>query len=544
MLTSANRRYRSLIYTYTLVLVCVCLLMACTGDPTILTPLEKKLRVHDGESREFHSTLYYPKGLSLHYPGYIIGIQKVDREILRDPSVDTWFPSFLRNDAAYFEGERNLRWGLGTKRLLAKVVDDRKAQFVAHVTRYSQTIANGYAFGDECILYNAFDSPWFYERQVDGAEPDKRNLSKVIHWKRCEGAPDWEGDVLGKNTFYANGEPALKALGAFVARDLGGNGYTHVLLLVMGWNTAQDEAVRNFNDIVGNILEAARETLPARSQGTESAPFRPLVIGVTWPSYWSTGLLNMLSYTNKAHDADELGISWLNLLLNEILPAAIGDEKTPLVVVGHSFGARAVTRAAFSSPALKSQDAATIAPDAATIASKAALIVGLQGAVSINRFGRDAGDEGAPYRDFARLTSTRIVLTASKWDTAAGGPIFWYDPSGSISSYNKACARQAPWHKETFRCMVASDRSGLLSGDRASEPFRICDRDGTGCRTLGQRIDIANDARVLYVDISDEITRYNTLGTGGNAHNDVYRLPMGRLLWTLIQSFVPSRGGH
>ncbi|EOV8180916.1 hypothetical protein ACOIQQ_005466, partial [Raoultella planticola] len=89
----------------------------------------------------------------------------------------------------------------------------------------------------------------------------------------------------------------------------------------------------NFNDITGNIITASFEqrkeadTNPSaklnrmvvtRSRVIEpkeekyNRDFRPLVIGITWPSYWSTGLVNVVSYPNKANDADELGLIWLN----------------------------------------------------------------------------------------------------------------------------------------------------------------------------------------------------------------------------------------
>jgi len=138
-----------------------------------------------------------------------------------------------------------------------------------------------------------------------------------------------------------------------VAHDLRSDGYTHVLVLVMGWNTAQDEAIRNFNDMVGNLVEAAKE-----GPGSPQTAFRPLLIGISWPSYWYHSLINGFSYLNKANDADELGISWINLLVNRELPRAMekAHVKVPVVMIGHSFGARVVTRVAGASPRAKSPE--------------------------------------------------------------------------------------------------------------------------------------------------------------------------------------------
>ena len=52
------------------------------------------------------------------------------------------------------------------------------------------------------------------------------------------------------------------------------------------------------------------------------------------------------------------------------------------------------------------------------------LAVGLEGAVSVNRFIKDKSSEGAPYRDFAQI-GTKIVLTASDRDEATKTPV-WY----------------------------------------------------------------------------------------------------------------------
>jgi hypothetical protein len=271
-----------------------------------------------------------------------------------------------------------------------------------------------------------------------------------------------------------------------------------------------------------------------------------LVIGVSWPSYWSKGITNVFSYGNKAKDADDLGISWLNLLVNRELPEAMeaARVKVPLVLIGHSFGVRAVTRAAAASPALNSKaDRASM-----EIYSGANLVIGLQGAVSINRFwpgteGDPPGDEGSPLRDFSKLKSTRFAFTASSHDSAAGGPKFWSNPSGYIKSYRLACdAQSTDWRRKVFHCLSAHDTSGLnasLAGRKRWEGFKVCEYgNSSDCRYVGDSISIV-DRRVLYIDASDGITEFNTLGTGGNAHSDIYRLPMGRLLWMLISSLAP-----
>ena len=551
------------------------LLTGCSTPATLLTQYETGLDVHDGVSREFHSSLYYPKGLALQYPGYLIGIQKGDQSIVHGPKLaclaagappeDCPFPNFLKAKPEYFAQEKDTRWQLGSLELMGKIRSDSKSLFVQHITRFAfekdsdvtepKQVEHPYPYVDSCYLYNAFESSALRSASKASSETEKPwvDLRGVIAWKDCAGAPSWEKGDIKRTEFYDNGVPAIESLGSFIAQDLRSNGYTHILILVMGWNTAQDEAIRNFNDITGNLIEAAKEGACASTEcagtgkvASNELPFRPLIIGITWPSFWTTSILAPLSFPTKAHDADELGISWLNLLANKVLPKAITDSGTavpiPIILIGHSFGGRAVTRAVSASSALKESDGKPY--------SGASLAIVLEGAVSINRFEpcagkfECAGDEGAPLRDFKKL-NTKLVFTASAHDTAAGGPVFWSDPSGSIKNYDLACGSSAAWRDGVFRCLRASDISGRtasLSGMNRWVGFQICDqRNEKDCKRVGQKLTFGDqDGKAIYIDASDGITEFNTLGTGGGAHSDIYRLPMGRLLWMVVNSFAPA----
>ncbi len=118
--------------------------------------------------------------------------------------------------------------------------------------------------------------------------------------------------------------------------------YTHVIVYSTGWNTAPEESVARY----AQSLDAME--LASSDAGLE---FKPLLIGITWPSNWR---LPVLSYQNKANDADEIGQVWGGYLLNETIPAAmtnvgVGSADQPIfVVIGHSFGARALATATSS----------------------------------------------------------------------------------------------------------------------------------------------------------------------------------------------------
>jgi hypothetical protein len=318
----------------------------------------------------------------------------------------------------------------------------------------------------------------------------------------------------------------------------------------MGWNTSQDEAIRNFNDIVGNMMDAAEDKqFSARFKdggADEREPFRPLVLGVTWPSYWNTSKLDIFSYFDKADDADELGLTWLNVLVNRTIPLVVAQAQKDangnpapgsnlrVVLIGHSFGARAAMRALFSGPVLN-PPVVRVAPEVGPVPDPMVdLAVGLEGAVSVNRFIKDKSSEGAPYRDFAQI-GTKIVLTASDKDEATNAPV-WYEPSGATRTWKKVCNSA----KNVFDCWNASDAINYgQDGKIASGDFTVCPAGVDGkCVPESTFPQDSNDRRVLYVNTTDGITTYNTPGTGGGAHSDIYRLPMGRLLWTLTETYA------
>ncbi|BBU30268.1 hypothetical protein BTHE68_40020 [Burkholderia sp. THE68] len=454
------------------------LLGACGATPTVMQSAEKNLQVDGPNEQKFHSVLYFPKGEALHYPGDIVALEKSPQSIIGGPSVNlSGAAGFLHADAQYVidEPPRGLS-GRTEDRIKHFQKSDSKAMFVSHIVRYrvyAPSNDSAYQMVDQCFVYNAFTAKGVVENAADG------RLTRLTGWLRCTDkskggngtnvAETSENSLASAasfqarsiDTLYGDGLAALKPLENQLTQDVQRDGYTHLLVVVMGWNTSQDEAIRNFNDIVGNIVEAAyppdislsdERKKDIRRPG-KPLPFRPLVIGVTWPSFWSNRLSNFLSYKNKAGDADELGLSWLNVLLNRTLPCVLKSTARPdgqiqlrTVLIGHSFGARAATRALFSSPMLETGTTSLGPPK-----SPIDLAIGLQGAVSINRFVPTRSDEGAPYRDFSRMVDTTVVLTASEHDAATSRP-FWYDASGSIASFRTACNGESADYGQRFSC--------------------------------------------------------------------------------------------
>ncbi|MDG9882447.1 alpha/beta hydrolase [Pseudomonas sp. GD04058] len=500
-------------------------LIGCTSTERVMTPYEEELAVDSPNAVNFHSMLYFPSGTALHYPGYVVALEKSPQAIIGGPKFNPR-ASFLDANASYFKGEDG-SYNTTREHIERFQGSDWKAMFVSHILKndiYQDTSVSYFA-KSHCFVYNAYAA-----RRLAGTSTD-HDLRKISDWNACKTSMNLEEHPVRLNQLYEYGRPALDALQLNLIQDLRGDRYTHVLIVVMGWNTAQDEAIRNINDITGNLMAAAEEARGAQINDLATSPkpekvsksrFRPLVIGVTWPSFWTNSFTNFFSYGNKANDADEIGLSWLNKLINQTVPNALdaSGSQARVVAIGHSFGARAMTRALFSSPAL---DPGSDGPK-----SRVDLAIGLQGAVSINRFMPGKGIEGAPYRDFAKLGKTHIALTASQYDGAAGGRVFWYDPSGSIKSWHLACDGRDAQMAATFDCLNASDTSASPGGG-----FSLCKAGDDRCSTTP-----VSQGKVSYIDASNGITQFNSPGSGGGAHSDIYRLPMGRLLWRLVEEYA------
>lgn len=553
---------------------------SCGDVQTALEPQEKNLNVGGLYERQFHSTLYFPKGEALHYPGYVLAIEKSPRNVVGGPMIAN---RIADPNSAYIQTEKSKGLAKSTRKLINLYESDRKSLFVSHIIKYDQpevppqrrqqTASKDVPaarFIDQCFVYNAFES-----EAVD-VSGKPTGLSKVVAWPHCgdrtneppesvhslesSGAPSTMLDIT-HNQFqkagqtdhiYMDDRAALKKLECGLDAQVNAGDFTHFVIVVMGWNTSQDEAIRNFNDIVGNMMDAAEDMPFSRRfeehSGKGQKPFRPLVLGVTWPSYWNTSKLNIFSYFDKADDADELGLTWLNVLVNRTIPLVVAQaqkdrngnaasgSKLRIVLIGHSFGARAAMRALFSGPVL---DPPAIKVAAGAVGASVPnpmvdLAVGLQGAVSVNRFMQDRSSEGAPYRDFAHI-GTKIVLTASDKDEATNAP-FWYEPSGSARTWKKYCSSA----KDVFQCWHASDSTTYGQDGRvASGDFTVCPAgDADKCVPELTFPYDPEDHHVLYLNTTDGITKYNTPDTGGGAHSDIYRLPMGRLLWTLTQTYA------
>ncbi|GJL64919.1 MAG: hypothetical protein NPIRA04_35730 [Nitrospirales bacterium] len=404
----------------------------------------------------FHSVLYYPSEISLNFPGYLIGMEKSPKDLISD---DEDVNTVVIPNAGKKIGKH-----------IARIGGDDKLLYISHILEN---------FGEQhgqknCVHYNA------YYRADD---PD-------THIPFCQ--PHEVREVNPKKAYVGSWE-ALDFLKQDLRHKLetANEPYTHIVVGMMGWNTDQEEAVRNFNSVAKNVRMAA--------DIAGDKEFKPLFIGITWPSKWAadwiTPIITLFSYGNKADDADEIGFGWLGVLLHDTLRGLPKD--VPVVVLGHSFGARVSSMGVCMGPAIVKKKGDSLLPR-----TQIPLLISLQGAYSMNRYYEDQGREGIFYPESCK-NAQHVVLTSSKHDEAMDNKSF-VPFVGNETTYDDYCDMK---EESEFDCVKASSN---------------------GTVTLPQ-----SQKHKTYIN-ADDLIKYNAYGSGGLAHSDIYRKEMGTMLWKVI----------
>jgi hypothetical protein len=403
-----------------------------------------------------HIAVYYPSAIALNFPGYIVGFEETERR-----RVANGRDAVIVNKSAYAAGYTVERL-LGTLRFHVPVV--------SHVLRYE-----GRPYGEgNCALYSLY-----------------HNHGAAI-MDNCAGATRHTdaGESMYESAF-AGGWDAIDILRERLTEDVDSGNYTHLLVAIMGLDTAQEEAIRNYKSIAWSI----------KRNGNDA--FRPLFVGITWPSFfanrWLDPLWEAFAYSPIADRADILGLSWLGIILNDVISPL--SDRIRVTVVAHSFGARAATMSLCVGPAIqrrKGQESTRRSGD------KVHDFVALSPAFSVSRFAPQEHFfyENVYYKDYCPKIR-RFVFTASEND-GAYAPVIWVDMLGDHTTRAKVCGRKQP---VTVSC-VSATREGRIVGYDAS-------------------------AKISYVDTS-ALMRFGVPGTDGKAHSDIYRPEIGRLIWAVI----------
>lgn len=333
---------------------------------------------------------------------------------------------------------------------------------------------------------------------------------------------------ISPETAFSDGWDALEELGTHLTVLAEEINPTHILFYSTGWNTDQQQSIQNYNSLVGNLMEAA-----AADTHSDKPAFRPLVVALSWPSFWD-GLAAAavpFSYVNKARDADEVGLLWGNLLLNHVIKKFNKGRDLPVIVIGHSFGARLTTTATFAYPLLPEANGeyeASPTPD---------LVIGLEGALSINRlhgtwkeqYSRVANST-LGFKDFAKVKA-QFVYVGSAFDSATSTAP-WAPFLGAPQNYAKYAKNHPDKVTHTFiSCDGEWTNTPLPDKPKAKT---ICDDDPPKTTPI---YDMTFDKNKLLLVDASRIIRHNQPFTGGGAHSDVYSPEVGKLVWMLIRDF-------
>lgn len=464
-------------------------LAACGGPEQYLGDAERELGVgrtwYGSDLRIYHAALMSPNGLGLRQPGYLVGVENLHPETT----------DFLRGtDPTRPRGERHV---------------------LTHIVRYhlSDSGAPQPQRVGTCALFTL----------LDRAETDPaRRLFENCQLPR--GSPP---DRLATSS-DSQGE-AIKRLRESLAEVLSGAPaaapYSHVLVMVMGWNTDQERALRNFDSLAGNLADEAR---------ARGFPFRPLVVGVTWPSQWQLGdwsvvpdpLVRGLSFPFKRRDANDTGVHVLrDLILAGVLPARAaaagerGGAVPPVVMIGHSFGARALVRA------LATQRAGN-----ASFRPEDRLVL-LSGAFEFEDLFQKGGD--GPLAEAFLLGRPRVTMTASRHDSAVAAAILG-QYAGDIDTFDKVCRGKAgrSWTASQIPTDLAEVGCGEV-GPPTSTAYGldVC----TPTPDAGVRPVRGLEGKpVRYLDAS-RLVNCEAPFSGGGAHGDIFRRETAAFLWDEIR---------
>jgi len=405
-----------------------------------------------------HVSTYYPRGIALNFPGYIVGFEEAPRSRVTDGPDDV-----LLDESVYAAGY--------TVKLFAKYLRFN-LPFISHVMRYE-----GRLYGEgNCALYSLYHNQG--KVVVDYCGDYARNGNTGSHDYGYAFSGSWD---------------AVDLLRERLADDIASHGYSHLVVAVMGLDTPQEEAIRNYRSLVSAVR---------RNAGSD---FEPLFVGITWPSFfanrWFDPMWETFAYSPIADRSDILGLTWLGVLFNEaILPLA---DRIEINVIAHSFGARAASIGLCVGPVIlrDGKAGASLQPT-----GQVDDFIGLAPAFSLRRFidENPLFYENVYYRDYCPKIR-RFIFTASRNDNAFS-PIFWSSPVGEHEEMRDFCGQQ-----QTVHSVCASvDSNGDINGYDTS-------------------------AKISYIDTS-ALMKYRVPGTKGTGHSDIYRPEVGKFLWHLINS--------
>ena len=440
-----------------------------SDDP--ITKIRHKIGTAGGTDQKFHIAAVHPDFHSFRYDGFHIGVEKSSQSKIVGENKIAAYDSDNKQCQISLPGFKDIvDFNTENTEQLEKFICDRlsdsQAVFVTH-------ILDTKAEPNDSDLYN------LYRGDID------TNQKKFL--------------TVGLEAIkYQLDQALIKRIHTAVSE---GNPYTHIIVMSTGWNNFQMESFKSYNTWSSWI--------------DEDPNIRALYITFSWPSLWGDGNgVSLASIRRKRNDADEVGLLPANVLINQVLSnrKKYGNQK--IVLLGHSFGARILSRALYSADLLEPENRGN---------AKVDTLIGLQPAFSMNRFHAENSEqsEGYPYR--RENLGTRIFLTTSKKDQS----VKWFQ------SRIMSLARKLINSKSRER-NLALGPDGWTLAEKDTEN-KIYDGNLTllnlnqFCQILETDTDLTVTGEIFYLESSKCIWD----------HNDVFRQIHGNLIRALLKSSAP-----
>ena len=208
---------------------------------------------------------------------------------------------------------------------------------------------------------------------------------------------------------------------------------------------------------------------------------------------------------SEGNDADEIGFTWVNYLLNDVLNPIAAESDAQLVAIGHSFGTRIVLGAHYVRDILlRSQP----------VADTPVTLIGMQAAFPAGRFISQEGKEHQYVR--ANKGDARVIITSSDSDKA-NSTICYYNFLGwdiGTGYVGGPCGlEQVKKNPELYGKSIT-----VLKTNKAGQPANP---------PILKQVSLYNASPFVGCELE---------GTSSGSHSDVYDQEMGHFLGEIIRS--------
>lgn len=427
----------------------------------------------------YHDAVVEPKMYETPYPFYLLGFEKPDDDSL-SPYCN---PKYISCKTPRFD-PHNFKGGEpDDPSEISDTQDDieknlsEKPLVLTHVLNVGKKTSDMHGDNrDSCFVFNVYG----HDTETSWCQ----NNHKVNILDDGVLKPDWKRE----------GWKGLDQLAANVKEKVAEEKATHIILLVTGWNTPQYESYLDFKAWMDNLTQDFKDN---------HEEFRPIFIGTTWQSgwpLWDKLYLSAISNFTKGNDADEIGFSWENYLLNDLMSPIAKSSGAQLVVIGHSFGSRIALGAHYTRDIIVRNE---------PIADVPVTIIGMQAAFPIARFVTMEGKEHQYVA--ANKNNATVVITSSKYDEATGKMCI------GTAYVGAGCGLKELKENSTYKDFVT-----VLTTSDAGHPTKP-------------------DADLVSVYDASPFVNRQLEGTQSGAHSDVYHIPMGHFLGEIIRNSATTK---